>query len=43
MDSSQPASLVEALDTIEDPRVDRTQLHNLTDMLVLSVLAVIAQ
>ena len=35
------SSLVETLDTLEDPRVDRTKLHNLTDILVLSVLAVI--
>ena len=39
----RPAALVlvETLDTLEDPRVDRTKLHNLTDILVLSVLAVI--
>ena len=33
--------LVETLDTLEDPRVERTKLHNLTDILALSVLAVI--
>lgn len=32
-------SLVETLDTLEDPRVDRTQRHNLTDILVPAVLA----
>jgi len=36
-----PSSWVEILDALEDPRVDRTKLHNLTDILVLSVLAVI--
>ncbi len=41
MDSPMPASLVEILDALEDPRVDRTKLHPLTDILVLSVLAVI--
>lgn len=41
MDRPMPASLVEILDALEDPRVDRTKLHNLTDILVLSVLAVI--
>ncbi len=41
MDRPMPSSLVEILDTLEDPRVDRTQLHPLTDILVLSVLAVI--
>ena len=41
MDSPMPSSLVEILGTLEDPRVDRTQLHPLTDILVLSVLAVI--
>lgn len=41
MDSPMPLSLVEILDTLEDPRGDRTQLHPLTDILVLSVLAVI--
>ena len=41
MDGPMLSSLVETLDTQEDPRVDRTQLHHLTDILVLSVLAVI--
>ena len=36
-----PPSLVETMGTLEDPRVDRTRLHPLTDILVLSVLAVI--
>jgi predicted transposase YbfD/YdcC len=35
------ASLVECLSTIEDPRVDRTKAHDLLDILVLSVMAVI--
>ncbi len=34
-------SLVETMEALEDPRVDRTKLHPLTDILVLSVLAVI--
>ena len=41
MDGPMSSSLVETLDTLEDPRVDRTKLHNLTDILVLSVMAVI--
>ncbi len=41
MNGPMPPSLVETLDTLEDPRIDRTKLHNLTDILVLSVLAVI--
>lgn len=41
MDDPMPSSLVETLDSLEDPRVDRTRLHPLTDILVLSVLAVI--
>ena len=41
MDGPMPSSLVETLDSLEDPRGDRTRLHNLTDILVLSVLAVI--
>ena len=41
MGSPMPASLVEILDALEDPRGDRTKLHPLTDILVLSVLAVI--
>ena len=41
MDGPMPASLVETLDALEDPRGDRTRLHPLTDILVLSVLAVI--
>lgn len=41
MDGPMPSSLVETLDSLEDPRVDRTRLHNLTDILVRSVLAVI--
>ena len=32
MDGPLPPSLVE---TLEDPRVDRTELHNLTNILVL--------
>ena len=39
--SSPPPSLVETMEALEDPRVDRTKLHPLTDILVLSVLAVI--
>ena len=41
MDSPMPASLVEILDALEDPRGDRIRLHPLTDILVLSVRAVI--
>ena len=41
MDSPMPASPVKILDALEDPRGDRTRLHSLTDILVLSVLAVI--
>ena len=41
MDGPMPSSLVETLGTMEDPRGDRTKLHNLTGILVLSVLAVI--
>lgn len=33
-------SLVESFSEIEDPRIDRTKKHALTDILVLSVLAV---
>ncbi len=39
MDGPMPSSPVEILDALEDPRVDRTRLHSLTDILVLSVLA----
>ena len=41
MDNPMPPSLVEVMDTLEDFRVDRTRLHPLTDILTLSVLAVI--
>ena len=41
MDNPMPPSLVETLGTLEAPRVDRTKLHPLTDILTLSVLAVI--
>ncbi len=41
MDRPMPASLVAILDALEEPRIDRTQLHPLTDILVLLVLAVI--
>ncbi len=37
-----PSSLVEALESLEDPRVDRTKRHHLTDILGRAVLAVIA-
>ena len=37
MDGLMPSSLVETLDSLEDPRVDRTKLHHLTDILALSV------
>ena len=35
------ASLVESLSMIEDPRIERTKDHDLFDILVLSVMAVI--
>lgn len=35
------ASLIESFASIEDPRVERTRIHDLIDILVLSVLAVI--
>lgn len=41
MDGLMPSSLVETLDTLEDPWGDRTQRHKLTDILVQSVLVVI--
>jgi hypothetical protein len=34
-------SLIECMAVIEDPRVDRTKAHDLEDILVLSVLAVL--
>ena len=40
--SSAVRSLVGCFSRIEDPRVERTRLHELTDILILSVLAVIA-
>lgn len=33
--------LVECMSSVEDPRIDRTKAHNLQDILVLSVLAVL--
>lgn len=36
------ASLVECLSEIEDPRIERTRAHDLPDILVLAVIAVIA-
>ena len=44
VESSRPAvlSLVECFAEIEDPRIERTRLHSLEEILVLSVLAVIA-
>ncbi len=33
--------LVECVPSVEDPRIDRTKAHNLQDILVLSVLAVL--
>ena len=41
MDGLPPSSLVKTLNTLEEPRFDQTKLHNLTDILVLSVLTVI--
>ncbi len=35
-------SLVEHFQVIEDPRVDRTKKHLLTDILVIAILAIIA-
>ncbi len=40
MDNPMPPSLVESMGTLEDFRIDRTKLPPLTDILVLSVLAV---
>lgn len=34
-------SLVECMATVKDPRMDRTKAHELQDILVLSVLAVL--
>ena len=44
VESSRPAVLswVECFAEIEDPRVERTRLHSLEEILVLSILAVIA-
>lgn len=44
VESSRPAvlSLVECFAEIEDPRIERTRLHSLEEILVLAVLAVIA-
>ena len=36
------SSLVDCFSVIEDPRIERTRVHSLSDILVLSVLAVIA-
>ncbi len=41
LDSPMPSSPVETLGILENPRGNRTKLHHLTDILVLSVLAVI--
>ena len=41
MDALMPPPLIETLGTLEDPRVDRTKLRNLTDILVLAVPAAI--
>ncbi|MDB9541143.1 transposase family protein [Anabaenopsis tanganyikae CS-531] len=35
-------SLVENLRDIKDPRIERTKKHNLTDILVIAIMAVIA-
>lgn len=34
-------SLVDCMSMLEDPRIDRTKIHELTDILVLSILAVL--
>ncbi len=39
---SRVGSLVDCFSLIEDPRIERTRVHGLSDILVLSVLAVIA-
>ena len=36
------ASLLDCFNAIEDPRIERTRVHSLSDILVLAVLAVIA-
>ena len=41
MDSPMPSSLIEIPGILEDPRVDRTKPHPLTDILFLSVLSVL--
>lgn len=41
MDVITAAPLLETLEQLDDPRVDRTKLHPLTDILVISVLAVL--
>ena len=36
-----PARLVDAFASVRDPRVERTRLHGLSDILVMAVLALI--
>ncbi len=41
MDVEAPRGLLRLFDGIQDPRVDRTKLHLLSDMLVITLCAVI--
>jgi len=41
MDAKTPRGLLRAFDSLEDPRMDRTKLHSLTDILTIAICATI--
>ena len=41
MDVEAPRGLLRFFDELEDPRMDRTKLHSLSDILVITICAVI--
>lgn len=41
MDARTPRGLLRAFDSLEDPRMDRTKLHRLTDILTIAICATI--
>ena len=42
MDTTAPESLIEHFSKLEDPRVDRNKKHELIDVIVLCVCAVVS-
>ena len=41
MENTQTASLISIFSALEDPRIDRTKRHSLTDIIAIAICAVV--